>query len=304
MSSTRPSRPHPPLPQPFLTAAQLPGSAVVAPLPGRPTRPNRSLPTVSSWTRLLTSDVSRAKVKAMRPFSIIGFDADDTLWHNERLYVRAQTQLKTLLSGYVADEQMDERLYQTEMRNLAHFGYGIKAFTLSMIETAIELTNGGISARDIQAIIHNARDMMVADVELLDHVDEALGLLAADHTLMLITKGDLLDQERKVARSGLAQHFRYVEIVSDKARENYDAILQRLSIPASDFWMVGNSLRSDILPVLELGGTAVYVQQELTWVHESADPPPSSQSGFHQIEHLGQLPALVVRLEEQRAAAP
>ena len=239
----------------------------------------------------------------MRPFRVIAFDADDTLWHNERLYVRAQTQLKALLSGYVADEQMDEHLYKTEMRNLEHFGYGIKAFTLSMIETAIELTNGGISARDIQGIIDNARDMMVADVELLDYVDEALGLLAADHTLMLITKGDLLDQERKVARSGLAQHFRYVEIVSDKARENYNAILQRLSIPASDFLMVGNSLRSDILPVLELGSTAVYVPQELTWVHESAEPPPSSQPGFHQIEHLGQLPALVVRLEEQRTAA-
>jgi putative hydrolase of the HAD superfamily len=239
----------------------------------------------------------------MRPFSVIAFDADDTLWYNERLYVRAQTQLKALLSAYVADEQMDERLYQTEMRNLDHFGYGIKAFTLSMIETAIELTDGRISARDIQAIIENARAMMVADVDLLDHVDEVLGLLAADHALMLITKGDLLDQERKLARSGLAEHFRYVEIVSDKAPENYRAILDRIAVPASDFLMVGNSLRSDILPVLELGGTAVYVPQELTWVHESAELPPSSEPGFHRLEHLGQLPALLTRLEEQRGAA-
>ncbi len=238
----------------------------------------------------------------MRPFQIVAFDADDTLWHNERLYVRAQEQLKTLLSNYVADEQMDERLYQTEMRNLDHFGYGIKAFALSMIETAIELTGGRISAADIRQIIDNARDMMVADVELLDHVEEALGVLATDHALMLITKGDLRDQERKIAHSGLAQHFRYVEIVSDKARDNYSALLKRLAVAPADFLMVGNSLRSDILPVLELGGTAVYVPQELTWVHESGELPPASQPGFHQVEHLGQLPALVARLEERRSA--
>lgn len=238
----------------------------------------------------------------VRPFKLIGLDADDTLWHNERLYVRAQVQLKALLSTYVADEGMDERLYQTEMHNLDHFGYGIKAFALSMIETAIELTDGRISARDIQQIVVNARDMMLADVELLEHVEQALGLLAADHALMLITKGDLLDQERKLARSGLAQYFHYVEIVSDKKRENYGAVLGRLSIAPADFLMVGNSLRSDILPVLDLGGTAVYVPQELTWVHESGELPPSDRAGFHQIEHLGQLPALVERLEAERAA--
>ena len=239
----------------------------------------------------------------MRRFGMIGFDADDTLWHNERLYVRAQSRLKTLLSAYLADDQMDERLYETEMRNLEHFGYGIKAFALSMIETAIELTDGRITARDIASIIGNAKEMMLADVELLDHVDEALSLLAADHALMLITKGDLLDQERKVARSGLAAHFRYIEIVSDKGRENYNTILQRHAVVAADFLMVGNSLRSDILPVLELGGTAVYVPQELTWVHESAGGPPAFQAGFHQLEHLGQLPALIARLEEQRPAS-
>lgn len=237
----------------------------------------------------------------MRRFSIIGFDADDTLWHNERLYVRAQDQLKAILARYLVDDQMDEHLNQTEMRNLEHYGYGIKAFALSMIETAIELTDGRIEARDIKQIMDNARAMLTADVELLDHVDEALGVLSSEHPLMLITKGDLRDQESKIARSGLSTHFRYVEIVSDKARENYSAILQRLSLSPTDFLMVGNSLRSDILPVLELGATAVYVPQELTWVHESADLPPASQTGFHQIEHMGQLPALVAQLEAQRA---
>ncbi len=236
----------------------------------------------------------------MRRFRIIGFDADDTLWHNERLYARAQDHLKTVLSAYRVDAQMDEHLYATEMCNLEHFGYGIKAFALSMIETAIEMTDAKISARDIQEIIDSARDMMLADVELLDHVDETITVLAAEHPLMLITKGDLRDQERKIARSGLAQHFRYVEIVSDKARDNYEAILQRLSVAPSDFLMVGNSLHSDVLPVLELGGTAIYVPHELTWVHEGGDVPSASQPGFHQIEHLGQLPALVARLEEGR----
>src|SRR5512133_3414830 len=157
----------------------------------------------------------------MPPFNIIAFDADDTLWHNERLYVRAQERLKALLAAYVADETMDERLYQTEMRNLEHFGYGIKAFALSMIETAIEITEGRISANEIQQIVDAAREMLLADVELFEHVDEVLGLLSDDHALMLITKGDLRDQELKLARSGLAERFRYVEIVSDKNRATY-----------------------------------------------------------------------------------
>lgn len=235
----------------------------------------------------------------MTPFRIIAFDADDTLWHNERLYQAAQAKLRTLLAGYVPAEQMDEHLYQVEMKNIEHFGYGIKAFALSMIETAIEMTEGRITARAIQQIIDSAREMLLADVELLDHVDETLAVLSADHALMLITKGDLRDQETKLARSGLAQHFRFVEIVSDKNVETYRAILARHHVEPSQFLMVGNSLRSDILPVLELGGVCAYVPHELLWAHESADLPPASQVGFHRIEHLGQLPALVARLEAE-----
>jgi putative hydrolase of the HAD superfamily len=233
----------------------------------------------------------------MPPFNIIAFDADDTLWHNERLYVRAQERLKALLAAYVADETMDERLYQTEMRNLEHFGYGIKAFALSMIETAIEITEGRISANEIQQIVDAAREMLLADVEVFEHVDEVLGLLSDDHPLMLITKGDLRDQELKLARSGLAERFRYVEIVSDKNRATYHAILSRHSIQPSEFLMVGNSLRSDILPVLELGASAVYVPQELAWVHESAELPPPSHRGFYQLRDISELPVLIARLE-------
>ncbi|HTP02365.1 MAG TPA: HAD family hydrolase [Anaerolineales bacterium] len=233
----------------------------------------------------------------MTPFAIIAFDADDTLWHNERLYVRAQNRLKEILSRYMVDGQMDERLYQTEMRNLSHFGYGIKAFTLSLIETAIELTEGRVGARDIQQIIEGAREMMGADIELLDHASETLAMLSPNHRLMLITKGDLLDQETKIGRSGLAQHFQHIEIVSDKSAATYRAILRRHSVSPQDFLMVGNSLRSDILPVLEIGGNAVYIPQELSWLHENAETP-AAQPGFFQIKDLGELPMMIRRIEE------
>jgi putative hydrolase of the HAD superfamily len=233
----------------------------------------------------------------MPRFDTIAFDADDTLWHNERLYVKTQAGFKKLLAQYHSPEWIDERLYQTEMRNLDHFGYGIKAFALSMIETALELTEGRISGSDIQTIINLAREMLAADVELLEHVTDTIPSLAAAYPLMLITKGDLRDQEVKIARSGLAAHFRHIEIVSDKSRDNYAALLQRYDIAPDRFLMVGNSLRSDILPVLALGASAVYVPHRLTWAHEVVDAPPNGQPGYYQLEHLGLLPDLLVRLE-------
>ncbi len=233
----------------------------------------------------------------MSTYEMIAFDADDTLWANERLYVDAQTQFKQLLAHYHSPEWIDARLYQTEMRNLAHFGYGIKAFALSMIETAIELTEGRIAGRDVQTIIDLARGMLAADVELLDYVAETIPAVAATHPLMLITKGDLRDQEGKIARSGLAPYFRHVEIVSDKRRDDYAAILAHYGVDPARFMMIGNSLRSDILPVLELGASAVYVPAPLTWAHEAAEPPPDGQPGYYQLTHLGQLPDLLARLE-------
>jgi putative hydrolase of the HAD superfamily len=233
----------------------------------------------------------------MPRFETIAFDADDTLWHTERLYVSAQAKFKQLLAHYHRPEWIDEHLYQTEMRNLQHFGYGIKAFALSMIETALELTEGRISGGDIQTIIDSAREMLAAEVELLEHAAETITSLAGTYTLMLITKGDLRDQEMKIARSGLAQHFRHIEIVSDKSRTSYEVLLQRHGIAPDRFIMVGNSLRSDILPVLALGASAVYVPYQLTWAHEVADPPPVEQPGYYELEHLGLLPNLLVRLE-------
>jgi putative hydrolase of the HAD superfamily len=235
----------------------------------------------------------------MSCFDVIAFDADDTLWHNERLYVSAQAKFKQLLAQYHSPEWIEERLYHTEIRNLQHFGYGIKAFALSMIETAVELTEGRIAGKDIQTIIDAAKTMLAAEVELLEHVADTLASLTTTYPLMLITKGDLFDQETKIVRSGLAQRFRHIEIVSDKSHESYAKLFQRHDITPERFLMVGNSLRSDILPVLALGASAVYVPYQHTWAHEAAERPPAEQQGYYEIEHLGLLPSLLQRLEHQ-----
>jgi len=233
----------------------------------------------------------------MSHFDVIAFDADDTLWHNERLYVNAQARFAQLLSNYHNPEWIGERLYQTETQNIQHFGYGIKAFALSMIETAVELTEGRLHGQDVQALIDLAKEMLSAKVELLEHVAETIPQLATSYRLMVITKGDLLDQETKIIRSGLGQYFQQIEVLSQKTRETYERVLKKHSIAPERFLMVGNSLKSDILPILELGGKAVHIPYETTWLHEVASPPEAGQAGYYPLEHLGQLPALLERLE-------
>jgi putative hydrolase of the HAD superfamily len=235
----------------------------------------------------------------MSRFDVIAFDADDTLWHNERNFAGAQAKFKSLLAQYHSPEWIEQRLYQTEIRNLQHFGYGIKAFALSMIETAVELTEGRIAGSDIQALIDSAREMLAADIELLEHATGTLAHLADTYALMLITKGDLHEQELKIARSGVAQHFRHVEIVSDKSQASYAALFRRHSIAPERFLMVGNSLRSDILPVLACGACTVYVPYQLTWAHEAAERPAIDRPGFYEVEHLGLLPGLLEELERR-----
>ena len=233
-------------------------------------------------------------------FDAIAFAADDTLWHNERLYADAQARFRALLEQYHSPAWIDERLFATEMRNLPHFGYGIKAFALSMIETAVELTEGRITGGDIETILAITREMLAAAVELLEHAADTIERLAGTHTLMLVTKGDLRDQEGKIQRSGLAPFFQHVEIVSDKSPECYGRLLQRYGIRPGCFLMVGNSVKSDILPVLEIGGHAVFVPYTLTWAHEAAEAPVG-HPGYHELEHLGLLPALLERLERNAA---
>lgn len=228
---------------------------------------------------------------------VIAFDADDTLWQNETLYHATQDKFKALLAPYQPEAVVEQALYETEMRNLATFGYGVKGFVLAMIETAIQVSEGAITAHEIQAIIDFAKDMLAAPVELLPGVAETVAHLSDSHDLMLITKGDLLDQETKLARSRLGDYFTWVEIVSRKNREVYRHILDRHGIAPDRFLMVGNSLRSDILPVVAIGGQAAYIPHALTWAHEQADPA-AHNGAYHTLSHIRELPALLDRLVE------
>jgi putative hydrolase of the HAD superfamily len=228
----------------------------------------------------------------------IGFDADDTLWHNQDIFEDAHERCCALLARYHDRAAVDHELYATEMRNLPLYGYGIKAFALDAIETAIRLTDGRIAAEEIQQILDLAREMLAHPVELLPGVRETVAVLAATHTLLAITKGDLRDQERKMAASGLAPHFRAVEILSEKDREAYARVLRKHGIAPGEFLMVGNSLKSDILPVLGLGGAAAHIPYHLTSAHESvASAAPAGHARFAQLAGLGELPAALARFD-------
>lgn len=198
----------------------------------------------------------------------IAFDADDTLWRNEDIFIHAQDEFINLLLPYHDETYVRSHLGGVQVKNLEHFGYGIKGFTLSMIETAIELTEGRISGNEIHEIIQLAKCMLASPVELLPNVERVLAQLKGKYRLLVITKGDLLDQESKLARSGVADFFDAIEIVSDKTSDAYLQILQRHKLSTDRFLMVGNSLKSDILPVLDLGAQALHVPYHSTWDHE------------------------------------
>ena len=229
-------------------------------------------------------------------FDIIAFDADDTLWHTERLYVAAQAKLERLLSERYGLEDIGQALYQTELHNMPLYGFGTKAFGLSMVETAVALTGGRIRGDEVGQIVGWVHEMLAADTELLDHVAETVAQLSRSHTLMLATKGDLYDQERKLAQSGIAHHLSHVEVLADKTVERYRALLERYDLKPDRFLMVGNSLRSDILPVVALGGHAVHIPAEYTWAHEVVDGPGPKEGGYHQLAHIGELPDLIEQL--------
>ena len=227
------------------------------------------------------------------PITHIGFDADDTLWHNENLFEDHHRKYCQLLSEYHDARTVEKVLYETEMKNLELFGYGIKGFTLSCIETAIHLTNGEIKAEEIRRIIDHCRHMLLHPVEVFAGVESVLQTLGEQYRLILITKGDLRDQERKIAKSGLAQYFDHAEVVSDKNVESYTRVLERTGVPVEQFLMIGNSLKSDILPILNLGGHGVHIPYRITWEHERVDSPPEGHDGFYQLDCIQQLPALI-----------
>lgn len=227
----------------------------------------------------------------------IAFDADDTLWHTEPYYRETEQNFLALLTSYgVSEDEALGVLHRIEIDNLAFFGYGIRGFTLSMIETAIQVTAGQARSMDIQTIVDLGRKMTSHTIRLLDGVEETLNRLAA-RRLLLVTKGDALDQESKLQRSGLSAYFPSVEIVIDKTEAIYTGLLARHGIDPNHFLMVGNSLRSDIAPVLALGAYAVHVPYPLSWSHESVADLPADRSRFFEISNLRDLPGLLQKID-------
>ena len=222
----------------------------------------------------------------------IGFDADDTLWQNEQFFKLTQERFAALLKEHAEPGQIGAQLLEAEKRNLRLYGYGIKGFTLSMIETALEVTEGRAPGSVVEEILSFGREMLAHPVETLPHARATLEKLAGAYRIVLITKGDLFDQERKLAQSGLGELFDAVEIVSEKSAATYARIFKRHGDGAGRSMMVGNSLRSDVLPAIEAGGWGVFVPHELTWVLEHAEEPADAPR-FRRLDHLGELTRLI-----------
>jgi len=222
----------------------------------------------------------------------IGFDADDTLWENEQFFRMTQDRFAILLGDFAERDHLSERLLAAERRNLGRYGFGIKGFVLSMIETAIEVTDATVPASVIGDLITAGQDMLCHPIQLLPHARATIESLADRHRIVLITKGDLLDQERKLAQSGLGDLFHQVEILSDKTAAAYGRIFSGANGDPARAMMVGNSLRSDVVPALQAGSWGVFVPHDLTWAVEHADMP-TDQPRFRQIDDLGQLAAII-----------
>ncbi|MGE3843101.1 MAG: HAD family hydrolase [Vicinamibacterales bacterium] len=235
-----------------------------------------------------------------RRIDVIAFDADDTLWHNERSYRDARARFRVLLAEAgvaLSDDELEQFVNQREVQNIGYYGYGVSSFILSLIETAVELSDGRIDGRAIAEVIAISKQMLTEDVELFEGAREALAALAPHYPLMLVTKGDLLHQQSKLERSGLQGFFRYVEVVSHKTCNVYRGILARHAVDPDRFLMVGNSLRSDVVPVIELGGRAVHVPAALSWAHEHAELPADDRGRCFEIATLLALPGLVATIE-------
>ncbi|PKP10274.1 MAG: HAD family hydrolase [Bacteroidetes bacterium HGW-Bacteroidetes-4] len=226
-------------------------------------------------------------------YKIIGFDADDTLWVNEPYFREAENSFFQLMASYLSAEKTNELLYQIEMKNLSQYGYGIKSFVLSMIETALKISKNSIPADAINDIIELGKLMLNRPVELLEGMEEILKLLNNQgYKLIVATKGDLLDQERKLAKSNFEKYFHHIEIMSDKKESDYLKLLKHLDIEPVDFLMIGNSYKSDIEPVLNIGGSGIYMPFHTTWIHETtAEIKPHKK--MHTIANPGELKCIL-----------
>ncbi|HPW98446.1 MAG TPA: HAD family hydrolase [Flavobacterium sp.] len=219
---------------------------------------------------------------------IIAFDADDTLWHNEPYFDEAQERFAELFQDYASKQEILQLILSHQVKNLPLYGFGIKAFTLSMIDSALELTNNKISGDGIQKIITIGRDLLQKPVELLPYVEEVLATLYGKYKLVVATKGDLKDQHRKLHDSGIGHYFHHIEVLSDKKELDYQKMLQRLEINPTDFIMIGNSLKSDVLPILNIGGHGIHIPYHTTWEYEKIDFEITHEN-FKALENIKQV---------------
>ena len=227
--------------------------------------------------------------KEYKNIKVIGFDADDTLWVNETYFREAEEEAGRLLSHYETPNKIDQELFRMEIKNLPTYGYGVKGFVLSMIELALELSNGSVSNEVISKMLALGKDMINKPIELLDGVEEVLKTLSQDYKLIVATKGDLLDQERKLEKSGLIDYFHHIEVLSEKQEGNYSKLLKHLDIKPSEFLMVGNSLKSDILPLVNIGAEAIHVPFHTTWHHEKVTKKETNGVEYKTVENLSEI---------------
>jgi putative hydrolase of the HAD superfamily len=224
---------------------------------------------------------------------VIGFDADDTLWVNETYFRNAELEFAKLMAPYETANKIDQELFKKEMENLPLYGYGIKGFVLSMVEMAMEISNHTVSNQTITKILNIGKDMLNAPVDLLDGVEAVLGQLSKDYKLIVLTKGDLLDQERKLEKSNLTSYFHHIEVMSDKQDLNYSKVLDHLDIKPSAFLMIGNSLKSDILPLINIGAEAIHIPFHTTWMHEQVGVEETKNKAYKTITSLSELKMLL-----------
>lgn len=219
---------------------------------------------------------------------VIAFDADDTLWDNELFFQEAEQNFCALLEDYLPQHTVSRELLHTEIKNITLYGYGIKAFMLSMIETAIRITNHNIKVSAIEKIISYGQELLEKPVILIDHVEDVLKALQPKYRLVMATKGDLIDQERKLKKSGLAGYFHHIEIMSEKKEPDFEKLIKHLDIQPNEFMMIGNSIKSDILPVLTLGGHGIHIPYHVTWEHEKADST-IDHLNFKQVKKISEV---------------
>ena len=224
---------------------------------------------------------------------VIAFDADDTLWVNEPYFRETEEKFCALLEDYLPHHSVEKELFKTEMQNLSLYGYGVKGFMLSMVETAIRVSENNIPLSQIEKILQYGKDLLERPIELLDEIESVLHQLKPHYRLVVATKGDLLDQERKLKKSGLESYFHHIEIMSDKQVADYESLIHHLDIAPEEFLMIGNSIKSDILPVLALNGHGIHVPYHITWQHEKVEQPVVHPN-FLQVKHIKEvLPMLI-----------